>query len=232
MKGNFKNTGALALLDSTTVAAPAVKKFGGTVAKTFLDIARTEKMNAARAILIGLSLPILKNSMERGQFRPWLEANVTQGNNWTKATAIKNASYFTRLAFKFVEVAKPTGDQVLAITNGKVVQGKPGKDTEAAGLLKAIEEFVGEKSISDLLEEHGIKSGGSGGGGGASLPALPADDATLLQDIAEAMLSLRKTVTDPDTLKRLTAAQINELQKQLDDTQEDFRKAREVLSGK
>ncbi len=233
MKGNFKATSALALLDNTKVAATEVKRFGEGIALSFDEIARTEKMNASRAILIGMGLPILKASMKHGEFRPWLEANVTRSNIWTKATAIKNASLYTRLAAKFIELAKPAAGEVLAITNGKAILGMPGKSLEAARLCAAIDEFVGERSLSDLLNEYVAPSGSAGTGSAANaLAALPADDATLLQDIAEAMLSLRKTVTDPDTLKRLTAAQISQLVKQLDDTQEDFRKARASLQAK
>jgi hypothetical protein len=105
----------------------------------------------------------------------------------------------------------------------------------AAKLVKKLDAFCGEASLAELLRDHGIKNG-SGGSASASpaaaLAALPADDNTLLQDTAEWVLNLRRTVTDPDTLKRFTAAQISSLEKQLDDITEDFRKARASLQRK
>lgn len=232
MKGNFKASSALALLESTKVAAPAVKSFGSKVAKTFTGIAKADQTTAVNAILVGMSLPVLKASLPKGTFTTWMKSNLTQGKIWSETTAIKNASFYTRLACKVLDETKVSGNEVLAITNGKTVLGKPGKDAQATKLVKAITDFVGERSLNELLETYDIKKGAGGGGGGNNLPALPADDATLLQDIAEAMLSLRKTVTDPNTLKRLTAGQISQLEKQLDDTQEDFRKALVAMRAK
>ncbi len=227
MKGKSKTTESLVLLETTKIAAPKVKKFGDGVAAVFAEIARQERMNPQRAILVGMALPVMKASMPHGEFRPWLEANVTRSNIWTKATGIKNASLYTRLAAAFVKQAKLDGAAVLSITNGSTIALKAGKNEHSAKLLKTIEEFVGEKSLAELLKEH-VSDGGSSAGG--SDVTLPADDNTLLGEVAEWFVNLRKTLVDPDTLKRFTPAQLTDAERQLADLNEDFRKARETLN--
>lgn len=235
MKGNFKAPAALALLDSATVPTAKVQAFGRAVAKEFSALANTERTNARRAILIGLALPIIKASLPRGEFEPWKKANLTQGKIWTPATALKNASFYARLSLQFLQETKPTADEVLSVTAGQAVQGKPGKDKHAAELLKRIDAFCGERTLTELLDEYGIRTPGTGASrlGGGETPALTAggDDNALLQDAAEWITNLRKTVTDPDQLKRFTPAAISALEKELADILEDCRRAREQMKA-
>lgn len=223
MKGNFKATTAIALLDSTKVAAPAVKKFGEAVAEQFTEIARSERMNAGRAILIGMALPMLKASMKHGQFRPWLEANVTAGNIWSKATAVKNASYYTRLAYAFLEEVKPSNNEVLAITAGDAIRGRPGNDVHAAKLLRRMATFIGERSLNELLEDYGIKNGG-GSGSGKTIEIPASKDDPLLADTAAHLIGLREIILNPETLKRFSAKQLDDIERQVASLPEEFRK--------
>jgi hypothetical protein len=223
MKGNFKATAAIALLDSTKLAAPEVKRFGSAVAAEFCEIARTETMNSMRAVLTGMALPILKASMPRGEFTPWMKANLTQGKIWTEGTAIKNASFYTRLAHKIVEEARLTGDDVLALTEGNTVRGEAGKAREGAGLLQKIEKVIAGRTITELLEDYGIKSG-SGSGSGKVIEISSGKDDPLLADTAAHLVGLREIILNADTLKRFTAKQLDDIERQIAALPEEFRK--------
>jgi len=231
MKGNFKATTAIALLDSTKVAAPAVKKFGDAVAEQFTEIARSERMNAGRAILIGMALPVLKSSLPKGTFTAWMKSNLTQGKIWSETTAIKNASFYTRLAYAFLEEVKPAANEVLAITDGDAIRGTPGNDANAAKLLRRMAAFIGERSLNELLEDYGIKSGGGSGGAGNAIDVGGAKEDPLLADTAAHLLGLREILLKPDTLKRFTAKQLDDIERQLAALPEEFRKLKAKLKG-
>jgi hypothetical protein len=229
MKGNFKATAAIALLESHKLAAPAVKKFGEAVAETYLDIARTERMNAARAIMIGMALPVLKASMPHGSFTPWMKANLTRGKIWSEATAIKNASFYTRLAHKFVEEARLSGGDVLALTEGETIRGDAAGSKAGAALIKKLEKFIDGRSITELLEDYGVKAG-SGSGKGAAIELPPAGAADpLLADLSAHLVGLRELLLKPDQLKRFTARQIDEAERELVSTLEEFRQLKAKL---
>ncbi|HEX2860706.1 MAG TPA: hypothetical protein VHN79_03660, partial [Lacunisphaera sp.] len=121
MKGNFKATSALTLLSTTNVTANQVKKFGAAVAEEFRQIPLQERMNAARAILVGIGFHAVKHSLKHGEFGAWLAANVNQVKIWSPATAKVNASYYMRLAIAFVEQAKPSQQEMLALTAGGAI---------------------------------------------------------------------------------------------------------------
>lgn len=231
MSKSSQPTTALAVLEAHTLAEPRVKKFGEAIARTFGEIAHQERMNPQRAIIVGLALPILKQSMKHGQWEPWKAANLTNGKVWTKATALKNASLYTRLAAEFVRQVKPDAEEVLAITAGGTIALHPCKDAAGAKLVKRIEEFVGEKSLSELIAEH-VSDTPKSTPAGSNTPAIAADDNTLLQDLGEWVANLRKTVTDPEQLKRFTPAALKAVETQLSDILEDHRKALEALKGK
>lgn len=236
MKGNFKAKGALALLDSNVMpSAPAgaAQKWSRAVAEQINEIARAERMTPRRAIAVGLMLHSVKASLKHGEFRPWLSQMLTGLTFWTESTAKVNSSYYMRLALAFVEQTKPTANELAALPASNLRLDLDNAQGAAAKLVKRLDEFCGEASLQELLEQHGIKNGGGGAGGksAAAVEALPADDNTLLQEVAEWLVNLRKTVVSPETLKRLTPAQLADMETQMTSTLEDFRKAREALRG-
>lgn len=241
MKGNFKATTALALLTTTQLPAktesgsqlPTLATFQKRVAEEFNEIPRQERMNAYRAIAVGLGLHLVKASVKHGQFTPWLQANVTQGNFWTPATAKKNASFYMRLAIAFVEKSGVTQPELLSLPAGKVdlsAEMVTGKITgPQAKLAKRLEDFVGEFSLNELLVEHGIKDGGKGSGGGSA--ASGSDEDPLLANTAEWLMNLRNTLLDPESIKRFTPSALDDIERQLASGLDQFRKLRAKLRG-
>ena len=232
MKGNFKATSALALLSTTNVTTLQVKKFGETVAEEFRQIPLQERMNAARAILVGIGLHGMKVALKRGEFRDWMEANVTQGNIWTKSTAIKNASFFMRLAIAFVEQAKPSKQELLALTaGGAITPNLNNADSAAKKLFARIEDFIGERSLNEILIDEGIKGGGSGSGSGATAAITGGGEDPLLADTASHLMGLRALLLDPETVKRFTTRQLDDIEKQWASGLEQFRQIRAKMRG-
>lgn len=234
MKGNFKATAALTLLDKSKVPAQHVQKFGAIVVGQFVEIARTDRMNTRRAILFGFGAHVMKNSLPRGQFEPWKKAIVTGSNiPWSETTVRKNTSVYMRMAIAFLEAAKPPQTEVLALTAGEAITGKIEQaDSPAVALLKRLDEFCGDMSIAEFCEAHGINDGNSAGGGSSAAgadTAVPADDNTLLQDTQDWIMNLRQTLLRPDTMKRFPAKTLDDIEAQLASALTEFRKLKAKL---
>lgn len=229
MKGNFKSTSALTLLDSVTLATPdraEMQKWQTVVAAQINEIARAERMTPRRAIAVGLMLHAVKSSLKHGEFTPWMKQMLTQLTFWTEGTAKVNASYYMRLAITFVETSKATKEELLSLS---AVSAATGLDLanvkgEAAKLVKRLDSFCGEATLAELLADHGIKSGGSGSSSGKviEIPASAGDP--LLADTAAHLVGLREIILNPETLKRFTAKQLADLEQQVASLPQEFRK--------
>jgi Protein of unknown function (DUF3102) len=228
MKGNFKATSALALLSDKSVATENLQKFGDRVADEFAQIPQQEQMNAARAILVGIGLHAVKAGMKHGEFTPWLQSKVNQVNFWSPATAKVNASYYMRLAIAFVEQSKPTRPEMLAITAATEPLNLKEAAGHAAKLLERVKKFIGERSLNEILIEEGIKNGGAGGGS-SSKAAIGGGEDPLLADTATHLMGLRDLILNPDTVKRYTASQLNDIEVQLASALDQFRKLKAAL---
>lgn len=232
MKGNFKATAALTLLSTTNVTAPQVKKFGDAVAEEFRQIPLQERMNAARAILVGIGFHAVKASLKHGEFTPWLGSKVNQVNFWSPATAKVNASYYMRLALAFVEQAKPSKQELLALTaGGEITPNLNTADSAAKKLFSRIEEFIGERSLNEILIDEGIKGGGSGGSSSTPAAVTAGGEDPLLADTASHLMGLRALLLDPETVKRFTAHQLDDIEKQWASGLDQFRQLRAKMRG-
>ncbi|MFA5266035.1 MAG: hypothetical protein WC378_19610 [Opitutaceae bacterium] len=167
-----KNPTALVVLSDRelTYNEQQLPKLQAAAIAQIQQIRTLEREGAARAILAGLTLHRVKASLKFGQFMPWLKGNV-------QGVAYSQCNYYMRLASVFVEkcrVSKPDllalpGDQTsLAITS----------ETEGRALLEKLSAFVGDRSLRDLLEKHGIKNSPKLGGArdaGEKDPQAPVD---------------------------------------------------------
>lgn len=226
MKGNFKATGALALLDSVALASPdkgAMHKWQQVVAEQINEIARAERMTPRRAIAVGLMLHAVKATLKHGEFGPWMKQMLTELTFWTDATAKVNASYFMRLSIAFVEHSKATKDELAALQGHGGLELETAKG-EAGKLMKRLDTFCGESSLAELLADHGIKNGGSAGSSGKVIDIPSSKDDPLLADTAAHLIGLREIILNKDTLKRFTAKQLADIERQVAALPEEFRK--------
>lgn len=224
MKGNFKATEALVLLDSTSVAKPHLGKFSQSLADEFGQIARSDLENAVRAILVGIGLHAIKKSLAHGEFTAWKKKHLTHGHYWTETTAMKNASLYMRLAIHVIQDLRPPKGELLALTEaGTVTLAKLYQPGKVCPLTDRLAKHVGERCIQELLDHYGIKNGdGSTGGGAKAAAALPADDDTLAEDTGQLFLNFDQLLLSPDNLKRFPKRQILQLRDQVRDRSRKF----------
>lgn len=225
MKGNFKKTTALTLLNSSAIKAPGngdVEKWQECVAGQMDEITRSERMTPRRAVVVGLMLHAVKASLKHGDFTPWLRQTLTRLKFGTLGTAQVKASYYMRLSLAFVEDTKPSAPELAAIPAGGMVLDLDSAAGSAAKLVKRIDSFCGESSLNELLVEHGIKHAGTGGANSTKNAALPADDNTLLQELAAWRLNLRRSLVDPTTAKRIPPEVHRNLYRELHSDLQDY----------
>lgn len=177
-------------------------------------------------------LHAVKHSLKHGQFTPWLDQTLTELTFWTKGTAKVNASYYMRLAIAFVDAAKPSRPELAALPAGGLTLDLDNPQGPAAKLVKRLDEFCGEASLQELLEEHGIKAGAGGGSKGAvEVTATNAGEDPLLADTAQHLMGLRSLLLDPDTVKRFTPRQLDDIETQWASGLEQFRQLRAKMQG-
>ena len=137
---------------------------------------------AARAILAGLTLHRVKASLKHGGFLPWLKANV-------KGAGYSQCNFYMRLAGAFIEHAKVTKPDLLAMPGDQIALALDGEG-ESRNFLGKLSKFVGNNSLSSLLDKYGIKSTKALGGSreteeSAPLPVVTDPEVIRLQSMDE-----------------------------------------------
>jgi hypothetical protein len=122
-----------------------------------LVLIRTMERDAAlRAILVGFALHRIKAALKHGEFLPWIKKHVAQSH--------KQCSFYMRLAVVFAEDARLTQPELLAVPADRTELALDTTDKVARRFLGKAMKFVGEKSLNELLNEHGIRDAGALGG--------------------------------------------------------------------
>lgn len=152
------------LLSDRSLATSPVEQLQDTAVQQMQVIAQTERDTALRAILLGLTLHKVKACLPHGQFTKWLKSKVTQGNLWTPATAKKNASFYMRLAEIAVQKSKVTRPELLALPGDQTELSLDTAEGDGRRFVQKLTKFIGEKSLNELLREHGIKEAKKLGG--------------------------------------------------------------------
>jgi hypothetical protein len=111
---------------------------------------------AMRALLVGLTLHRIKVACKHGEFRPWLAKNFDGGKS--------TANHYMRLALVFVEKMNAQRPELLALPGDQIdlALEKPGAAEKR--LMDKAAKFVGDKTLSELLDEHGIRETGKRSG--------------------------------------------------------------------
>jgi hypothetical protein len=109
---------------------------------------KIDKAGAMVGVKIGLALQAAKSLLRHGQYEPWVAAKFGESFGQRKA------QYFSRLALVFLRTER-----------SEALQLPPPEETgkwlaiadDVHPLTRAVEEFVGDKTIAELLDEHGVR---------------------------------------------------------------------------
>jgi hypothetical protein len=155
------STHALTLLASPdlTVKAEGIEQLQEAAVAQVVAVARSQRFTAQGAVLAGITLHRVKASLPRGAFGPFLAQKLAIANNWTPGYAKVSASYYMRLATVFIERAKVTKPDILALPGDQTTLSL-GDSHEARALVGKLEKFVADCSLDELLIKHGIKGVG------------------------------------------------------------------------
>ncbi|HEY8836678.1 MAG TPA: hypothetical protein VIO16_03150 [Dehalococcoidia bacterium] len=195
--------------------------------------------------MAGLTLHRVKASTPHGKFGSFIEQKLTKVNFWTAGTAKTNASYYMRLALAFVEKARADKGALLALPNDATTLDL-GDTANAKKLAAALEKFVGDLSLTELLIKHNIKGVGlktelAVGDDDAEDPSemTPAQRATFEREQAfmeawNSTQAIRAAFTDPDKAHLISDPkkvqqikhEVIELNKLLDDRLANLRAAK------
>ena len=143
---------------------------------------------AMRGLLVGLTLLRIKASLPGGQFTGWLKEHITVFKD-------RYCRYLMQLALVFVERTKASKPELLALPGEQVELSLDGKEGAQRKLFEKAAKFIGEHSITELLEKHGLKEKKKLGGPRESADAEPEAPATPEQLAARARTDLADWIT-------------------------------------
>lgn len=231
MKGNFKADHALTVLTSTRIETGQkgdVENWQKLVAQQFDEIARAERLTPRRAVALGLMLHLVKASLAQGQFEAWKKQMLTKLTFASEGTARVYASYYMRLAIVFAEESKLGKPELAALPAGGLALNLESAQGAAAKLVKKIDGFCGEDSITELLVKHDIKKVGAGGGSAVAPVTVGNDQAA--DDAMQWLLNLRQTYLDPDKVKTYPAKHLKGIEQQAASFLTEYRKVLAALN--
>jgi len=196
MKGNFKATNALTLVSDPqfSTAVEFLPKLQRLVEDQLQAVARMERDAALHAIVVGLTLHRIKASLRHGEWGKWQKASLEKKKS--------QVNYYMRLGLVFLEQAGVTKPDLLALPGESFSLSEVG-DGPAKKLFRKAVDFVGDHSLNELLQEHGIKDGSGRGSSGAASGAVGDDNDAATA--AEWLLNLRQTYLDPEKVKTFPA---------------------------
>jgi hypothetical protein len=227
----------------TVLAAPELKYDQAGVAKLtaaigveFQAIRQLQREDAARFTILGSMLLRLKHSLPaRGGFQAVAQKIICDATGWTPATALKNASLAMRLAMTFIEKAKVSKPDLLALPGDQLTLDV-GDNHPAQRFLSKLSTFVGELTRTELLIKHGLTGVGlktelTDGNGDESGDELTDEQrAQFAREQAwletwTATQQLRASLTEPDKLQLISdpkhfeqlKAEVVELNKLIDE---------------
>lgn len=118
------------------------------------------KERAVKAILAGLYLHQVKLALDHGEFGAWKNKHL--GNSRSRS-----ANHYMDLAAKFARSAKLLLPEILGAN--QLTLDLQAQDSDGRAILAKLDQFVGERGLTDLMHRHGVIKQG-----GAREPALPA----------------------------------------------------------
>lgn len=201
---------------SAAVRLPDLQKIA---VREFARLANSERENALRAILLGLTLHRIKAGTKHGEWTPCLREILTSVKIWSPKTAQTNASYYMRLALCACARAKATVPELMALPADETGFAIEGARAAAKRLMDRLDDYVGERSLDEILRDEGIKCGQLGGKrerGGADGDLDPITAAQLYREqrlflIAQGLDEIETAILRDNVFADLTADDIRPL---------------------
>jgi hypothetical protein len=110
--------------------------------------------------LAGLTLLRVKASMERGRFDGWLAEKEKCTTSALIKPSRRTAYNYMKLAAVFLEKAKVTKPDLLALPGDQLALGEISAEGDTRELFLKLQKFTGNCSLNELLIKHDIKAVG------------------------------------------------------------------------
>lgn len=154
---------ALSLINSADLIAKddALERLQAGAVMQYQRLRSIRNEETLRGLMLGLMLHRIKHSLPYGDFGKWTATNMPRfGTRWV--------NYLMRLSLVFVEECKVTKPHLLAVPGDQTELQLDGlQGMQRTFMVKALK-FVGDHSLSELLDKHGIKETAKVGGARAS----------------------------------------------------------------
>ncbi|MEN9842170.1 MAG: hypothetical protein RL376_1970 [Verrucomicrobiota bacterium] len=105
---------------------------------------------ALRGLLVGLTLNRIKASLHGGEFLRWQRDNIVCFSD-------RYCRYLMQLSLVFVDRCKVAKPELLALPGDQTELAIETKEGAQKRLFEKAVSFIGDLSISELLEKHGLK---------------------------------------------------------------------------
>jgi hypothetical protein len=208
MKGNHKPTKqtALAVLESPQIVTTGnnLNQLAVRANEELDAIKRMETGAALRAIRFGIVMYQVKATLPHGQFLKWRDQSFP-------ALKRTQAGFYMSLALTFVEKSKANLPEVLALPEVQTDLPLDQQQGPSAEILGKAYAFVGDCSLNELLDKHGIKGKGKLGGAresdDAEKPIKTAEElaAQKLEEISAWLDTGKQLLVEENALQHLTA---------------------------
>lgn len=146
----MSKTNALTLLAAAGKFAPTGANLAaaGKVLNAQLALIReADPLIAKRAIFVGTALLMVKQSLEHGAFGPWLEKNID-------GLGRRQVAYYMKLALAALDGERIDQKALAAIPVNDIDSALTVSKGPGAEFRAAVENFVGQSSLAELLAEH------------------------------------------------------------------------------
>lgn len=137
----------------------------------FASMRRIRGEESRHGLAAGLLLITIKESLPHGEFGKWAEENIEGFGKTYRA-------YLMQLALVFIEKMKVQRPELLAVRGDQIELGIEKHETLRARFEERVGKFIGDSSLAELFDKHGIKDakklGGTRDKPAAPAPAAPA----------------------------------------------------------
>lgn len=127
---------------------PYIERLEESIQRDIIASARIDKAGAMVGVKIGLALQAAKALIRHGQYEGWV------ASKFGDAFGTRKAQYFSKLALVFLKTERSVPLELPAPEEaGKWLAIAD----EVHPLARAIEEFVGDRTLAELLDQHNVR---------------------------------------------------------------------------
>lgn len=208
-KKSAKQVSALVVLADAQIGHVAnfdIKAVTQAVRSEMEKLADQQKHASLRGLRLGIVLYRVKEALGHGKFMSWVKKNFT--GRYTH----RHATRFMKLARYFVEATRADMPEVNALSSMQLELSITSEETLLAKAVK----FVGDKTLTELLEEAEESENGAPKGKkhATVFPSVPPGE-IIFDQFTEGVRMLKMTAEDPAALIHLTRLQREQMKDDL-----------------